>query len=120
MTGFDIIYATLDEAFDRANRVNSMVVWLGRSNALRVSWALHLIAMGALGYATYAVAFANGPPSPLWLAATAAGFLGTIVLLWLEQKWAEDVNLAFFKTNVVVGFLVLATVLAARMASGGL
>lgn len=120
VTGFDIIYATLDEAFDRSNGVNSMVVWLGRSNALRVSWALHLIAMGALGYAAYAVAFANGPPSPPWLAATAAGFLGTVVLLWLEQKWAEDVNLAFFKTNVVVGFLVLATVLAARMASGGL
>jgi hypothetical protein len=29
------------------------------------------------------------------------------------------VNLAFFKTNVGVGFLVLVTVLAARLASGG-
>jgi hypothetical protein len=43
-----------------------------------------------------------------------------VALLWLEQRWAEDVNLAFFKTNVVVGFVVLATVLAARMAGGGL
>ena len=40
-------------------------------------------------------------------------------LLYLEQRWAEDVNLAFFKTNVWVGFVVLAMVLAARMAAGG-
>ena len=119
VTGFDIIYATLDEAFDRAHGVHSMVVWLGRAPALRVSWALHLVAMGVLGYAAFGIAFANGMPSPWWLAATATSFAATVVLLWLEQRWAEDVNLAFFKTNVVVGFLVLATVLAARMASGG-
>ena len=119
VTGFDIIYATLDEASDRANGVHSMVVWLGRARALRVSWALHLVAMAALGYAAFGIAFANGAPSPAWLMATLAGFAATVVLLWLEQRWAEDVNLAFFKTNVVVGFLVLATVLAARMASGG-
>jgi hypothetical protein len=56
----------------------------------------------------------------LWAGATLAGFAGTVFLLWLEQRWAEDVNLAFFKTNVAVGFVVLATVLAARLAGGGL
>lgn len=119
VSGFDIIYATLDEAFDRANGVHSMVVWLGRAGALRVSWALHLVAMAALGYAAFGIAFANGTPASAWLMATVAGYAATVVLLWLEQRWAEDVNLAFFKTNVVVGFLVLATVLAARMAAGG-
>ena len=51
---------------------------------------------------------------PRWipLAATAA-------LLFLEQKWAEDVNLAFFKVNVWVGFAVLAMVLIARAATCG-
>ena len=119
VTGFDIIYATLDEAADRTNGVHSMVVWLGRARALRVSWVLHLVAMGALAWAAWAIATATGAPAPGWLAVTALGFGGTVVLLWLEQRWAEDVNLAFFKTNVVVGFLVLATVLAARMAAGG-
>jgi hypothetical protein len=66
------------------------------------------------------VAFAAGRPGGVWALATAVGFAGTVALLWLEQRWAEDVNLAFFKTNVVVGFVVLATVLAARMAGGGL
>ncbi len=119
VTGFDIIYATLDESFDRAHGVHSTVVWLGRASALRVSWALHLFAMAALGYAAWTIALANGAPAPFWLGITAGCLAGTLALLWLEQRWAEDVNLAFFKTNVVVGFLVLATVLAARMASGG-
>ena len=44
---------------------------------------------------------------------TAAG-----VLLYLEQRWSEDVNLAFFKVNVIVGFAVLATVIVARLAGG--
>jgi len=52
-------------------------------------------------------------------AGLAVAFAATVVLLWLEQRWAEDVNLAFFRINVVVGFTTLATVLAARMASGG-
>ena len=120
VTGFDVIYATLDEASDRANGVHSMVVWLGRARALQVSWALHLVAMAALLWAASQVAFAQGAPAPLWAALTTVCFAGTMTLLWLEQRWAEDVNLAFFKTNVVVGFLVLATVLCARMAGGGL
>jgi 4-hydroxybenzoate polyprenyltransferase len=119
VTGFDIIYATLDEEFDRSHGVHSLVVHVGRARALAVSWVLHLAAMAALGVAAWRVAFRAGVPQPLWAACTALGLTGTIVLLWLEQRWAEDVNLAFFKTNVAVGFLVLATVLAARMASGG-
>lgn len=119
VTGFDVIYATLDEAFDREHGIHSMVVWLGRERALRVSWVLHVAAMLALGAVAWRIASSNGAPAPFWLGVTAACVTATVLLLWLEQKWAEDVNLAFFKTNVVVGFLVLATVLAARMASGG-
>jgi 4-hydroxybenzoate polyprenyltransferase len=95
------------------------VVWLGRSRALRVSWALHVVAMAALAWGTWSIAMSTGAPVTAWLVVTVAGFAGTVTLLWLEQRWAENVNLAFFKTNVVVGFLVLATVLAARLASGG-
>ena len=119
VTGFDVIYATLDEASDRANGIHSMVVWLGRTRALRVSWALHVVAMAALAWGIWGIATSAGAPVTLWLAVTVVGFAGTVTLLWLEQRWAENVNLAFFKTNVFVGFLVLATVLAARMASGG-
>ena len=134
VTGFDIIYATLDEEFDRSAGVHSMVVWLGRARALRVSWALHVAAMAALGWTLWRLAFnldragdpvifyfmapAVGFSNPFW-PVTAILFLATLVLLWLEQRWAENVNLAFFKTNVAVGFLVLLAVLAARRTGGG-
>ncbi|MGJ1195796.1 4-hydroxybenzoate octaprenyltransferase [Sphingobacterium spiritivorum] len=42
-SGFDIIYALQDEAFDRANNLNSIPVRLGTKNALRVSECLHVI-----------------------------------------------------------------------------
>ena len=119
VTGFDIIYATLDEASDRANGIHSMVVWLGRVRALRVSWALHVVAMASLAWGAWSIAAAGSTPASGWLTLAVVGFGGTVTLLWLEQRWAEDVNLAFFKTNVAVGFVVLVTVLAARMASGG-
>ena len=135
VTGFDIIYATLDEKFDRGAGVHSAVVWLGRERALRVSWALHVGSIAALGWALWRLAFnldKTGDPvffrfvdppmgwsNPFWLSLTTLLFVATVALLWLEQRWAENVNLAFFKTNVIVGFVVLAAVLAARMTGGG-
>src|SRR5262245_43822974 len=119
VSGFDIIYATLDEAFDREHGVHSMVVWLGRKNALRVSWALHVAAMVCLAFLVLGLTNVGHPWRPLWGIVAGLGFAITVVLLWLEQRWAEDVNLAFFRTNVVVGFVVLATVLAVRMSMGG-
>jgi len=120
VSGFDIIYATLDEESDRALGVHSMVVWLGRKRALGVSAALHLASFAFLTLGALSILPAPGN-APAWaLAALAATVLATGGLLWLEQRWAEDVNLAFFKVNVVVGFGVLLSVLVARTAGGGL
>ena len=44
VSGFDIIYATLDEDFDRGHGVHSMVAWLGRRRSLFISAALHAAA----------------------------------------------------------------------------
>ncbi len=43
VSGFDIIYALQDEAFDRANNLNSIPVWLGTKGAMRVSECLHVL-----------------------------------------------------------------------------
>jgi 4-hydroxybenzoate polyprenyltransferase len=134
VSGFDIIYATLDEEFDRGHGVHSMVAWLGRARALRVSAVLHLAAFGCLVGAAFTVlAGAVGDPrvggvvaspgfgsagllaGPLTIVATLLGLAVAGTLLFLEQRWAENVNLAFFKVNVWVGFVVLGTVLAARL-----
>lgn len=119
-SGFDIIYSTLDEESDRANGVRSMVAWLGRERALEVSAWLHRAAQLCLVPMTAQVMLAAGWPLQS-LAAVAAFFVwaGAGALLYLEQKWAEDVNLAFFKVNVWVGAVVLALVLVTRAAGGG-
>ena len=120
VSGFDIIYATLDEAFDCEHHVRSMVAWLGRARALGVSAALHRVAQVALLGLALVLLKQGGvlPWSPAGLAVLAL-WAGTAVLLELEQRWAEDVNLAFFKVNVWVGALVLVLVLAARAIAGG-
>jgi len=118
VSGFDIIYATLDEDFDRLHRVHSLVAWLGRPRALRVSGVLHAAAFASLvPLAGSIVTRAPRVPDATLIGVVAALTVAG-VLLYLEQRWAEDVDLAFFKVNVFVGFAVLALVLAARTAAG--
>ena len=44
VSGFDIIYALQDEAFDRSNHLKSIPVFFGTNGALRVSEVLHFFA----------------------------------------------------------------------------
>ncbi|HUK63746.1 MAG TPA: hypothetical protein VLV15_10435, partial [Dongiaceae bacterium] len=118
VSGFDIIYATLDEDFDRLHRVRSMVAWLGRPRALRVSAVLHAGAFGCLVVAAWLLVSSRVTTRSSVLAAVIGTLTIAAVLLWLEQRWAEDVDLAFFRVNVFVGLSVLALVLAARAGGG--
>jgi 4-hydroxybenzoate polyprenyltransferase len=118
VSGFDIIYATLDEEFDRRQGVHSAIAWLGRAGGLRLSALLHAVAFVCLFGAGVAL-WRLGAPRPAWAAPAVSATLAVAgLLLVLEQRWAEDVNLAFFKVNVMVGFAVLLMVLVIR-ASGG-
>jgi 4-hydroxybenzoate polyprenyltransferase len=118
VSGFDIIYATLDEAFDRAHGVHSLVAWLGRRRGLAIASVLHAAAFLCLVLAVGRLLGAAPRVTGRAMPATLLGLAATGVLLYLEQRWAEDVDLAFFKVNVWVGFAVLGTVLAARAAGG--
>ncbi len=101
VAGFDIIYATLDEEFDRRESLYSFPSRFGRERALRYSGYLHLAA-----FAVLVVLFVHSVLSLLALPL----LLLTGLLLYFEQKKAEDVELAFFKINAVAGFSVLAMV----------
>lgn len=103
VAGFDIIYATLDVAFDRSEGLRSLPAILGRERALVVSALTHALAVACL-----VMLYRND------LAGVAAivGIAGTAAVLAAEHWLAERVNLAFFRLNIVVGFLVLATVWA--------
>jgi 4-hydroxybenzoate polyprenyltransferase len=101
VAGFDIIYATLDEEFDRKESLYSFPSRFGRERALRYSGFLHLAA-----FAVLIVLFFHSVLSLLALPLLVL----TGLLLYVEQKKAEDVELAFFKINAVAGFTVLAMV----------
>lgn len=103
VSGFDIIYSTLDEMFDRENHLYSFSSKYGRQKAIRISGILHVFA-----FASLVLLFT------LYLRALAAlpFLLVSGYLLYLEQKRADDVEMAFFKINVVLGFVVLGMVVA--------
>jgi 4-hydroxybenzoate polyprenyltransferase len=102
VTGFDIIYSTLDEAFDRGENLFSFSARFGKIKALRISAMLHLGAFVILTILFF-----------MQIRALAAlpFLLVSGYLLYLEQKKSNDVELAFFKINAVLGFAVLAMVL---------
>jgi 4-hydroxybenzoate polyprenyltransferase len=103
VSGFDIIYSTLDEAHDRRAGLHSLPARLGRQKALALSAAFHALAFCCLA-ALYWLEL-RGIASGLLLLVT-----GT--LLCMEHRNAADVELAFFRINSVLGFVVLAFVYA--------
>jgi 4-hydroxybenzoate polyprenyltransferase len=107
VAGFDIIYATLDEDFDRKAMLYSFPSRFGKERALQFSALFHAIAFGLL-VALFFESYMSLLALPL-LALT--GFL-----LYLEQKKANDVELAFFKINAIAGFAVLLMVLVGELA----
>ena len=103
VSGFDIIYATLDEEFDRQSGIFSLVSRYGRKKALFMSAILHIFAFLAL-VGLYLYEF-KSIYSTLFL-------LLSGLLLLLEHKKSSDVDLAFFKINILVGFFVFLFVLS--------
>jgi 4-hydroxybenzoate polyprenyltransferase len=101
LAGFDIIYATLDEQFDRREGLFSVPARFGKRTVLRLSALTHLLAFAFLGLLFF---FCLRGSAAAFLCLT-AGFL-----LFLEHMLVDHVDLAFFKINVLTGFVVLAMV----------
>lgn len=100
--GFDIIYATLDEEFDRSERLYSFVSRLGKTRALLWSSLFHLIAFISL-VMLFVTTIRTWFALPFLLA--------TGGMLWLEQHRSENVELSFFRINAALGFVVFAMIL---------
>ncbi|HTY58575.1 MAG TPA: 4-hydroxybenzoate octaprenyltransferase [Bacteroidota bacterium] len=101
VSGFDIIYATLDEEFDRRSSLYSFPARFGKRTALRISALFHAVAFGLL-VALFVYSTMSLLALPLLLV--------TGGLLYMEQRKAEDVHLAFFRINAVAGFAVFCMV----------
>jgi 4-hydroxybenzoate polyprenyltransferase len=104
VAGFDIIYATLDEAFDRAAGLHSLPALLGRRRALRIAAALH--AAGFLSLGALWQTHLRAPAALPWLAAIGALFV------WQHAIAERRPEFAFFQLNGIIGFLVFGFVLA--------
>jgi 4-hydroxybenzoate polyprenyltransferase len=100
--GFDIIYATLDEVFDRAEHLHSFVTRFGKDRALSYSAFFHVVAFGCLVLLFFTTIRS-------WYAAPFLVIAG--VMLWFEQRSAANVELAFFRINAGLGFVVFAMII---------
>jgi 4-hydroxybenzoate polyprenyltransferase len=98
LAGFDIIYATQDAEFDHKEGVHSLPGAWGSERALRVAALFHLISFAML-ILLYAVWF-SGPLTLILL--VIAG-----ILLFMEQLMSDHVDVAFFRINAIIGFVVL-------------
>jgi 4-hydroxybenzoate polyprenyltransferase len=105
--GFDIIYATLDEEFDKKENLFSFVSRFGRKKALAYSALFHVVGFVALVLLFFITI-------RTWLALPF--LLLTGALLWLEQRSTRNVDLAFFKINAGLGFVVFAMILTGALA----
>jgi len=101
LAGFDIIYAVLDEEFDRQSGVHSLPAAWGHKRALKMAAFFHLIAFLSLTL-LYGIWF-EGPVTVMLLF-----MLG--VLLLLEHQFVQYIDFAFFYINVLISFMVLAFV----------
>ena len=95
VSGFDIIYALQDEAFDREHQLKSIPAWLGARNALQVSSCLHSLAAIFIALPLFF--------TPLGVPYGCGVFLFITLLIYQHCVVKPDdlsrVNRAFFTTN---------------------
>ena len=112
VSGFDIIYALQDEAFDREHKLKSVPAFLGKANALRLAKLLHLICSVVIVFATWQVAQANEQLG--WLSLVAVAFFCGLLFYQHTLVKPDDlrkVNLAFFTTNGVASLVFCGAVI---------
>src|SRR5881296_2109228 len=113
VAGFDIFYALQDEAFDRAERLRSLVVRLGQARAIFVAKLLHGIAIAAL------ILFGKG--AGLGLPYMAGVVIAIAVIGWEHQLVRPGdlsrLNAAFFTANGIVSVVVFLGALVDRITS---
>lgn len=107
VSGFDILYATLDEAFDRKEGLFSIPSKFGKSTAQDLGLVLHGLALLCLGGLAQDILVPMAG-NLAWLLLVPAA-----VLLLLEQRFGYDLEPGspFFSVNAWIGVAVAAAVL---------
>jgi 4-hydroxybenzoate polyprenyltransferase len=108
IAGFDIIYATQDEEFDRKAGLNSVVVRYGLRGALAFSGVLHGLMLAVL--VSIELLFGLGWPFRIAVGVTAA--LIGYMHLFRRSASLDDLNADFFQANIAVSLVVGAGLVA--------
>ena len=108
VSGFDIIFALQDEAFDKENNLYSMPALLGKAKALHISEALHVVAALAICFAGYYGNFGW----LYWIGATV--FCGMLIYqhLIVKPNDLSRVNIAFMTANGIASVVFAVFVIA--------
>ena len=104
VAGFDIIYATMDEAFDREADLHSLPARLGKREALRVAVIMHALAFFTLVMLWHSQLHTLS--ALLWLMGI------SVLFIWQHAVAERRPEFAFFLLNGILGFLVLGCVFA--------
>ena len=112
IAGFDIIYATMDVAHDRAEGIHSAPADLGVGRALWLSRVLHAASIVSM----VGVGLWAGLAWPYWIAVALCAALLVYEHAIVREDDLSRVNQAFFNVNVILAFLYLAGVIAALIA----
>jgi 4-hydroxybenzoate polyprenyltransferase len=111
VAGFDVFYALQDEAFDRAERLKSLVVRLGTARAIFAAKMLHGVAIAAL------LAFGWGA-GLAWAYFVGVG-IGAGLIAWEHQLVRPGelsrLDAAFFTANGIVSIVVFLGALVDRV-----
>ncbi|MEO8416726.1 MAG: UbiA-like polyprenyltransferase [Ginsengibacter sp.] len=95
VSGFDIIYALQDEAFDKANNLRSIPSWLGVKKALLVSGYMHILSFAAIFIAGIVGHFSWF----YWVGTAIFGYFLIYQHTLVKPKDLSRVNRAFFTSN---------------------
>ena len=115
VAGFDIIYATQDHDFDRAEGLHSLVVKMGIHRSMRLAEMLHWLMLAVLGVFG-------------WQAKLHGIFFGGLAFIAgaivFEHRSArrldvEGINRAFFQSNAFVGLVFVAAIALDLSSHGG-
>jgi 4-hydroxybenzoate polyprenyltransferase len=109
IAGFDIIYATMDVDFDRAEGIHSAPADYGIARALWMARGLHVLSVASMVGVGLWLALAW----PYWVAVVACAALLAYEHAIVRPDDLGRVNRAFFNVNVVLAFAYLAGVAAA-------
>ena len=111
VAGFDVFYALQDEAFDRAERLKSLVVRLGQGRAILAAKVLHGLAIAAL----VAFGYRAGLGWPYY----AGVGVGAGLIAWEHQLVKPGdlsrLDAAFFTANGIVSIVVFLGALVDRI-----